>query len=86
MLIVKYFLVVGAALTVGLIALNAHLTATTVAPATVRAATPPAPPPPAVAAQEPATAATAPPAAPAKTASHGRRSKSSKRHSHVTFR
>jgi hypothetical protein len=87
MLILKYFLVVGAALTVGLLALNAHLTSSvSVAPAPVRAATTTAPPP--VADPEPVTAAApaAPPAAPAKAASHTRRSKAAKRHSGVTAR
>lgn len=86
MLILKYFLVVGAALTVGLLALNAHLTSS-VSVAPVRAATTTAPPPP-VADPEPVTAAApaASPPAPAKAASHTRRSKAAKRHSGVTAR
>jgi hypothetical protein len=81
MLILKYFVVVGAALMAGLIALNAHLTAPApVKPPMVRAvATTVAPPP--VADPEPvaAVAVEPPPQAPAKAASPTRRSKASKR-------
>lgn len=80
MLILKYFVVVGAALTAGLLALNAHLTAPVPPkPAMVRAvATTVAPPP--VAEPEPVAAvAVEPPQAPAKAASPARRSKTSKR-------
>ena len=45
MLILKYFLVVGVALIVGLIALSAHMTAASVAPVVVRAAAPVVAPP-----------------------------------------
>lgn len=84
MLILKYFVVVGAVLTAGLIALNAHLTAPVpVKPAMVRAAATTAAPPP-VADPEPvaAVAAEPPPQAPAKAASPARRSNAShnKRH------
>jgi hypothetical protein len=84
MLILKYFVVVGAALTAGLIALNAHLTAPVpVKPAMVRAVSTTAAPPP-VADPAPAApvAAEPPPKAPAKAASPTRRSSAShnKRH------
>jgi hypothetical protein len=46
MLIFKYFIVVGVALTVGLMALSAHMTAASVAPVVVRAPAPVAAPPP----------------------------------------
>jgi hypothetical protein len=73
MLILKYFLVVGVALTVGLFALSAHMTAASVAPVVVRAATPVvAPPPP-----EPEPVVAAPveqPQQPAKAGSKSRRS------------
>jgi len=46
MLILKYFIVVGVALTVGLVALSAHMTAASVAPVVVRAPAPVAAPPP----------------------------------------
>ena len=83
MLILKYFVVVGAVLTAGLIALNAHLTAPVpLKPAMVRTVATPAAPPP-VAAPEPvaAVAAEPPPQAPAK-ATPARRSNAShnKRH------
>jgi hypothetical protein len=74
MLILKYFLVVGVALAVGLIALSAHMTAASVAPVVVRAnpvvAPPPAPEP------EPVVAAPVeqPQKAPAKAGSKSRRS------------
>jgi hypothetical protein len=81
MLILKYFVVVGAALTAGLIALNAHLTAPVpVKPAVVRAAaTTAAAPPVADPAPVAAVVAEPPPQAPAKAASPTRRSKASKR-------
>lgn len=73
MLILKYFLVVGVALTVGLFALSAHMTAASVAPVVVRAAAPVvAPPPP-----EPEPVVAAPveqPQQPAKAGSKSRRS------------
>jgi len=74
MLVLKYFLVVGVALTVGLFALSAHMTAASVAPVVVRAAAPVvAPPPPE---PEPVVAAPVehPPQAPAKAGSKSRRS------------
>ena len=79
MLILKYFLVVGAALTVGLVALSAHMTAASVSPVVVRAAPvvtpPPAPEPePVVAAPE------QPPQAPAKAGSKSHRAHAGKRH------
>jgi hypothetical protein len=46
MLILKYFLVVGVALTVGLVALSGHMTAASVTPVVVRAPAPVAAPPP----------------------------------------
>jgi hypothetical protein len=66
MLVLKYFLVVGVALTVGLFALSAHMTAASVAPVV-------APPPPE---PEPVVAAPVeqPPQAPAKAGSKSRRS------------
>jgi hypothetical protein len=74
MLILKYFLVVGVALTVGLIALSAHMTAASVSPVVVRAAPVVAPPP----APEPEPVVAAPveqaPQAPAKAGSKSRRS------------
>ncbi|HEY6704755.1 MAG TPA: hypothetical protein VI010_11695 [Xanthobacteraceae bacterium] len=74
MLILKYFLVVGLALTAGLVALSAHMTAASVAPVVVRAAAPVvAPPPPE---PEPVVAAPVeqPPQQPAKAGSKSRRS------------
>jgi hypothetical protein len=73
MLILKYFLVVGVALTVGLIALSAHLTAASVTPVVVRAVPVGAPAPPE---PEPVVAAPVeqPPQAPAKAGSKSRRS------------
>jgi hypothetical protein len=74
MLILKYFLVVGVALIVGLFALSAHMTAASVAPVVVRAAAPVvAPPPPE---PEPVVAAPVeqPQKAPAKAGSKSRRS------------
>jgi hypothetical protein len=73
MLILKYFLVIGAALTVGLIALSAHMTAASVTPVVVRAVPVVAPPPP----PEPEPVVAAPveqPQAPAKAGSKSRRS------------
>jgi hypothetical protein len=75
MLILKYFLVVGIALTVGLFALSARLTPVPVAPATVRAA--PTVAPVAVANPEPVSAAVSAepaPQAPAKATSSSHRS------------
>jgi hypothetical protein len=75
MLILKYFLVVGTALTVGLFALSAHLTPVSVMPATVRAA--PTVAPVAVANPEPVSAAVSAepaPQAPAKATSSSHRS------------
>lgn len=74
MLILKYFLVVGLALTAGLIALSAHMTAASVAPVVVRPTAPVvAPPPPE---PEPVVAAPVeqPQKAPAKAGSKSRRS------------
>jgi len=73
MLILKYFLVVGLALTAGLVALSAHMAAS-VAPVVVRAPAPVvAPPPPE---PEPVVAAPVeqPPQQPAKAGSKSRRS------------
>lgn len=83
MLILKYFVVVGAALTAGLIALNAHLTAPVpVKPAMVRAVSTTAAPPPVADPAPVAAVAAEPPQAPAKAATPARRSSAShhKRH------
>ncbi len=85
MLILKYFVVVGAALTAGLIALNAHLTAPVpVKPAAVHAAVTTAPPP----AVEPepvdaAVSAAPTPQAPAKAAPSSRRSSAGHKKRHA---
>jgi hypothetical protein len=73
MLILKYFLVVGLALTAGLVALSAHMTAASVAPVVVRAPAPVvAPPPP-----EPEPVVAAPVEQPPQAAKGGNKSRRS---------